>query len=266
MCCTPAMSRSSHHTLLRSRKKQILTPLRQKELLTHVLVFDDAAEVLWVLHKAGQSRVQHAFIRGRRTDSEVHKAERDGQVVFLPQNGRACLHGTGKGGGMITRFYNIQCDGSSQLFGLTINNYRRESFYKMAVFHAQTMNLGCDAVWGCLHWRWENFEAGDPRQSSSLQSLGSSVPLELICFSSCLLLFTLLRAVIKTLAALLQDVRATESKHTALVESVIGALVKKQRRVQIKSSSYRAKNGRGVSAMRFYRGCVSDRSLHHVAS
>lgn len=184
----------------------------------------------------------------------------------FPRTDEPVHTGQERGGGMITRFYNIQCDGSSQLFGLTINNYRRESFYKMAVFHAQTMNLGCDAVWGCLHWRWENFEAGDPRQSSSLQSLGSSVPLELICFSSCLLLFTLLRAVIKTLAALLQDVRATESKHTALVESVIGALVKKQRRVQTKSSGYRAKNGRGVSAMHFYRGCVSDGSLHCVAS
>lgn len=51
--------------------------------LTHVFVLDDAAEVLRVLHEAGQTGV---LVRGRRAGTKVHEAQRHGQVVLLTQN------------------------------------------------------------------------------------------------------------------------------------------------------------------------------------
>lgn len=40
--------------------------------LTHVFVFDYAAEVLWILYEARQARV---FIGGRRAGTKVHEAQ-----------------------------------------------------------------------------------------------------------------------------------------------------------------------------------------------
>ncbi len=52
------------------------------ETLTHVFIFDDATEVLRILYKTGQARIQRAIVWRQRTCTEVHEAKRYGQIIL----------------------------------------------------------------------------------------------------------------------------------------------------------------------------------------